>query len=220
MTRIGRNAAFTLFEVLVTLSLVAIVLGITYGSYAASVKSVSVCRARAVLDGDGRALLREMAREIRCAWMPAQPDRKLETAAFVGDGSGLTFATAAAGWGLDEPSAGISVIGYRCDRGTLFRSQRGLPDADQPSVWQPVVSGLRKVELEFFDGKAWQRYWDSDDTGSLPAAVRVEITMTGGAESMTLATTAWIAGAGRGTVTPAPSLGTEVGTDDAQLAHQ
>ena len=220
MTRARRNAAFTLFEVLVTLSLVAIVLGIAYGSYAASVKSVSRCRARASLAGDARAVLRQMAREIRCAWMPARDGPKRPIAAFVGESSALTFATAAGGWGLDAPSAGISVVGYRCDRGTLFRSQCSVADAaGQLDAWQPMVGGARKLEMEFFDGTSWQREWNSEDCMALPAAVRIGITLAGrDSESAALATAAWIGVGKQPAAARMPA--SEVGANDAQLAQE
>ena len=64
------SGAFTLIEILVALAIMVIVVGCTYGLYMAATKSATRYRARTEVERDARALLRMMAREVRCSYLP------------------------------------------------------------------------------------------------------------------------------------------------------
>ena len=41
--------------------------------------------------------------------------------------------------------------------------------------WKPIVKDIEYLDLEFFDGRKWQRRWDDEDEKKLPSAVKMEI---------------------------------------------
>jgi len=206
------NAAFTLFEVLVTLSIVVLILGIAYGTYAAATRSVLQCRSRSVIEQEARAILTRMAREIRCACIrqnalkkddagTLKAWREGDAAPFAGgnqqDGDLLRFVTAADSCVPDEPSAGLTVVAYRLDAAskTLLRSQTTIVADTQPDC-QPFARNVLDVELEFFDGERWQNQWDYHAKKRLPEAVRIAVTLEDRtARRATVATAAWISAA-------------------------
>ena len=60
------QSGFTLVEVLLAAAIAAVVLGMVYGTYAASRATMSRCGARVKLQTDARALLESLGRELRC----------------------------------------------------------------------------------------------------------------------------------------------------------
>jgi len=86
------------------------------------------------------------------------------------------------GAGLDGPG-GLSRITYRYEAqgGVLSISCEPLAcNADprqRPPVWRPVLSGVTSLELEFYDGQRWQPRWNGRETGALPRAVRIALSI-------------------------------------------
>jgi prepilin-type N-terminal cleavage/methylation domain-containing protein len=84
--------------------------------------------------------------------------------------------------GPDQPG-GLSRIRYRYEaRGGRLSIRWGPclgPSAPQRNsqAWRPVLDGITSIDLEFHDGRRWQPRWNSDETGRLPQAVRVVLTV-------------------------------------------
>lgn len=193
--------AFTLIEMLVSLAIVATIVTMVYGSYAATSRTLDVYTSRMTCSEQAHLVLRMMARQIRCAYMPpttprssqAQTESKLTLteppAAFDAQGRGLrgdlVSLTTTAGFGaaLDGP-VGFSRVVYRYDRAAgslLICSQPGACNSEVPAesdAWRPILSGLTNIELGFYDGKHWQVQWDSTQAGRLPQAVKIALTVT------------------------------------------
>jgi len=193
---------FTLVEVLVAMTLIATILSMVYGSYFATSRSARVCQARMAMCYQGRAVLDQMARQIRCAYIgPMVEDgdadvgksgdlsrravQKDSISYFAGnpnalDGEILRFVTTS-GFVEGQGSAnGLLETAYRFDKrtGKLSLSQRRFIDtARRPEAedWRPIAKDIERVELEFFDGRKWLRRWDFMHNKSLPHAVRIEI---------------------------------------------
>ncbi len=234
---------FTLVETLLALGIIALVLGLAYGTYAAATQSVSRCGDRAGLDMEARALMDRMEREMRCVCVPLSSSDggtiRTGPTGTVGelqpllvgrgattDGEVLHFVTTGGMARQDGPLPGLSVVRYRLDRAsrTLLRSQGTLVDAgDVPARdvgWLPVARDVESVALAYSDGEKWRDDWDSEDAGALPAAVHVEVTLRGeDTPATTFATSVWLPCQAQARV----RLGTEEAAEpraDAPLSEQ
>lgn len=195
------NKAFTLIEMLISLAIVSCIVTMVYGSYAATSRSLDVYSHRMASSERAQLVLRMMARQIRCAYMPSsEPNlaqtrgnnhgvQKASVAAFRGDsrearGEILSLTTTGGfGLGLDGP-AGISRIAYRYDRSSAILSIACEPAAcraDSQRVMdsgRPAMKGVTSIELGFHDGRQWQPRWDSRQAGRLPQAVKIDLAVT------------------------------------------
>ncbi|MGE5294579.1 MAG: type II secretion system protein GspJ [Solirubrobacterales bacterium] len=193
--------AFTLIEMLVSLAIVATIVTMVYGSYAATSRTLDAYTGRMACSEQAHLVLRMMTRQIRCAYMPpaangstnAQTEHKISfdepAVAFEGQSRGLqgnilSFTTTAGfGVGLDNP-VGFSRIIYRYDQVAGSLSMCCQPGACNSSslretdAWRPVLSGVSNIELQFYDGKHWQVQWNSKQTGRLPQVVKIAMTVT------------------------------------------
>jgi len=191
-----REPGFTLVEMLVALSMMGILFGIAYATYAATTRSVARCGAKIAVAQEARAVLARMAREIRCVYVGARARPKkaggtrdlLEDGprSLVGhDGSGqgdlLQLLTTGAITRPDELDAGVREVAYRLDESnrTLLRRQTKSVDLSEARSddrgWWVVARNVRAVSVRYFDGKDWREKWDSQDEQGPPGAVRVEI---------------------------------------------
>lgn len=195
----GPTAAFTLIEMLVALALVGTIATIVYGSYSAACRSVQACDHRQACSERTCLVLRLLARQIRCAYAPptttpsttpTPQDHTLLTqpAVFRADpsaagGTILNFITTGGpSHGLGTPTTPARTT-YRYDSssGTLSIScEPYLYRADRPQefhTWRPALTGVRKVDLQFYDGRQWQSLWTGDKSGTLPRAVKIALTV-------------------------------------------
>ncbi|MBN2314097.1 MAG: prepilin-type N-terminal cleavage/methylation domain-containing protein [Sedimentisphaerales bacterium] len=191
---------FTLVEILIAMALIATILSMVYGSFFATSRSAQDCQARISMCQQGRTALDQMARQIRCAYIGTAKDEKLQETAtqqkrvvreegmnyFTGNGNAsngeiLHFVTT---YGFTEgekkPTKGLFEVTYRLDRreDALFLNQRrfvGITNKTQKMDWKLIAKDIEYLELEFFDGRKWQRRWDDEDEKKLPSAVRMEI---------------------------------------------
>jgi type II secretion system protein J len=192
---------FTLVEILIAMALIATILSMVYGSYFATSRSAQGCQAGIGMCQQGRTTLDQMARQIRCAYAgpaknedlgesPAQQERIIQEDGmnyFRGNGNAsngeiLHFVTT---YGYIEEAInklanGLFEVTYRFDKreDTLFLSQRrflGMVKKSPKMDWKPIAKNIKYLELEFFDGRKWQRRWDYEDGKKLPSAVRMEI---------------------------------------------
>lgn len=190
--------AFTLIEMLVSLAIVASIVTMVYGSYAATSRSLDVYGSRMACSERAHLALRMMARQIRCAYLPptTTPATRMDDtrtvqfgqsdAAFLAEPSSLhgdllNFVTTG---GLDlesHHSMGTSRIAYRYEdsQDTLLICCEPFVQhtntLKETSVWRPILTGLTEIQLKFHDGKQWQNAWDSRRAGRLPHAVRIAI---------------------------------------------
>jgi hypothetical protein len=181
---------------LISLAVVSSIMTMVYGSYAATSRSLDVYNSRMACSERAQLVLRMMARQIRCAYLPPAPTRSTQAkaehkiaepetaAAFRAEPSGLrgdllTFITTGGfDIGSDGP-LGISRVSYRYDapRDTLLiccePSVGGRSSLREADAWRPALTGLTEIELKFYDGKQWQTGWDSKRAGRLPHAVKI-----------------------------------------------
>lgn len=182
------SAGFTLVEVLVAISMAAIVLTAIYGVF------TSVSAAKTRLDADSevyhsaRVIFDRLGREIRGAAPAGGPNGK---GVFQGgrDVRGYPFleltTTAVAQQG--EASTGIALIRYSLaeDRerpksgSVLQRSERsalqGATAAELAGLLR-LAAGIEELQLRFFSGSDWREEWDAGLDG-LPAMVELSLAM-------------------------------------------
>lgn len=195
------NAAFTLIEILIALAMMATILSMMYGSYAATSQSMQSYGSRMASSERATLILRLMERQIRCAYMRPKnenaddsiradhrdtpTDQSLSASAFQGnaqDPQGRILSFTTSGLGGESPGqSGLSRIRYRYDAitDTLWIDRRPLleecDEADLAQSGRPVLDRIAAVNTEFYDGHKWRPTWDSAKAGTLPRAVRVSL---------------------------------------------
>jgi type II secretion system protein J len=200
-SRSGKNG-FTLVEILVAVAIIAAILSMVYGSYFATSKSAQACKTRIALSRQGRKVLVQMARQIRCSYVgsakeytyPTRPvsqqREKIPEKAisyFNGDaddagGEILHLVTTNSILGGQAPVDGLFEVTYKFDKsnGTLVFSEERFVNVPQSvvekKIWQPLAENIECVELAFFDGQQWLPRWDFKEKKKLPYAVKINIT--------------------------------------------
>jgi len=186
---------FTLLELLLTLVLLVLVLGIVHACLGAILSSTEHGRAIARSALEGRNLLALIESDLRGAVLVApkpvsdedidkKPVAEEDPNAFVGAAGRVRFATASPrrGEGADAPRV-VRLIEYSLkpigkDRFALARSSKPL-DGDAAETWD-VTDGVRSLGLRFTDGVEWSDAWDSQSTDCLPRAVRIDLVVAVG----------------------------------------
>ncbi|MFO8008151.1 MAG: prepilin-type N-terminal cleavage/methylation domain-containing protein [Candidatus Brocadiia bacterium] len=179
-----RRSGFTLVELLVASSMLA-VLGLAgYSVFAASVRSGQKARRVGAMVANGQRALAGIVRDLR--------------ALVVHDGTGLTSLDATTEGrstdtldfialrtrGEPEPgTAGRCEVGYYIDVDPdteaewLVRREDAAPDDEPLSGGQatPAGPGVAELDLQFYDGTLWSDGWSEN---SLPRLVKVGIVVT------------------------------------------
>ena len=200
-SRAGKKG-FTLVEILVAVAIIAAIISMVYGSYFATSKSAEACKIRIALSQQGRDLLAQMARQIRCCYIGSakennHPDRKVSQQiearpenilSYFNGSSGqtsgevlhlVTTSGISEGWAKKD---GLFEVVYKFDKNsnTLYLSNERLLDAPQSVVenrnWQLLAENITSIELAFSDGKQWLQNWDFREKMKLPLAVKINIT--------------------------------------------
>lgn len=193
MNRNRNNPAFTLIEMLVALMMIAMIVSMVYGSYAATSQSLQVYDSRLTCEQRAELALRLMARQIRCAYAPAEPNEAKPIAeaaheslpVFLGNaqegrGEMLTLLTTAGLAGSPTTPQRLAVTRYRYDRvsGALSICNDSEVDESTPRQWQLLLDNVERIDLTFYDGRQWQPQWDYKHTHKLPRAVRIEMAVS------------------------------------------
>ncbi len=201
-SRFSKNG-FTLVEILVAMMIIVTIVSLVYGSYFATSKSTQAYKSRIALFQQGRKVLGQMARQIRCSYAgtaekPAPPatltsiyQQREEIpenviSFFDSDqdnpsGEILHLVTTSAFWPRKDLTDGLFEAAYKFDKnkGALFLSQRRFTSTPENAVqkrnWQLIASNISRLELASFDGQQWLKNWNFNDKKRLPQAVKIEI---------------------------------------------
>lgn len=193
------KGGFTLIEIMVAMTIIVSIVSIVYGSYFATSKAVEAYRTRMAISGRAQKALRQIARQIRCAYasstelLSQQENKESEGKPdyFNGDsddpgGEILYMVTTNAMFKDRGPSDGLFEVTYRLDKsaGLLSINQQrfvGRPiSVGGKGHWQPIIGNVEFLELKFFDGKRWLRQWNFEDNGELPCAVKIDLALGDG----------------------------------------
>lgn len=178
-----RRAGFTLTEVLIALTIFALVaaagtavMGVSIDSRfavkAASERLAEVQRMRALLKADvSQAVARPLAGGDGLV--------PLRTRATVGADPTLVLALTrtGAGVGLDEEGSGLIGIEYHLVEDRLERRVRAHPDAPGPGVVQVVATGVTVAEASFVSLGVDTPVFEPRIRQTMPDAVRLRLTL-------------------------------------------
>ena len=192
---------FTLVEILVAMAIIVTIVSMVYGSYFATSKSAQAYKSRITLSQQGRKVLGQMTRQIRCSYAskadkntypaPIPQQGKADPASVINYFNGnsdepsgeILHLVTTNGFSVGlVPSNGLFEVTYKLDksRGLLFSSQRRFASttksAAQKKKWQQISEDIESLKLAFFDGQQWQNKWDFKDKRELPFAVKINIT--------------------------------------------
>jgi prepilin-type N-terminal cleavage/methylation domain-containing protein len=194
------HSGFTLMEMLIASAIIALIMAMVYGSYAATTQSLqryeieSTCRKRADL------VLRLMTRQIRCAFAPVTEPNDTNSLnnghvlvvtpppVFRGNGENpqgefLTFLTTSGSSAGANMSQMLALTSYQYNPAdaslSIRQSQRFAKLTDD---WVRILNHVTDLKLEFCDGTRWRPTWDDRQSASmkLPRAVRVGMTVSDG----------------------------------------
>lgn len=186
---------FTLLEVLLALTLMALVLGLIQGTYSGASRSRALSGAESREVHAATVALDRLANELACAFTStATPLRARATRFVVASGldgwSALTFVTRLAALPGSLPG-GEAEVGYLVERDAdgvprlRRRESRDLDgDPEEGGVPYEVLPQVSRFEVRCYDGTEWLDAWDTEgreDPPRLPLAVSVEVAWRAGA---------------------------------------
>jgi general secretion pathway protein J len=185
MNRSARSAAgFTLLEVVLAMTLLAMVTAICYAAFHLGVRAVEKGEVVVVAAQRLRVASDVLIRQIKSAVpYPARNADEDVYPYFVGSSSAMTFITAA---GLTG-GGGLTRVTYRfedapprlvIEESTLFSpDELGRGTANAPTHATTLLDGFRTLKFEYLmnDGAdtEWHGGWDGQSDEMLPSAVRI-----------------------------------------------
>ena len=201
MSSSSGKGGFTLVEILVAMAIIVTIVSMVYGSYFATSRSTQAYKSKINLSQQGRKVLEQMARQIRCTYARKADKDTNQISIPQQNKADPASATNYFNGNSDEPSGeilhlvttnglfvgqgspdGLFEVTYKFDksRGLLFSSQRRFAVTPKSAVkkkkWQQIAEDIESLNLAFFDGQQWQNKWDFKEKRELPGAVKINIT--------------------------------------------
>lgn len=194
MTRPSSSRGFTLVELMIAVSVLAVMMTLVYGVVVSSVQAAQRVEEISAGTEVGPAILTRIRADLEAAFLPKEGDYFLgyDRKGAGGDRDRLDFVSAVLGYGPerdgDVPSFhSVNELGYQLRDhptepgvGVLYRREDFFLDAEP-------LKGGRLVELydrvtvfdvEYWDGKQWRAQWSAKtEKNKLPRAVRVRLTL-------------------------------------------
>lgn len=190
-----RRAAFTLLELVMALAASAVILAAIYGVFSRAVhlRDEATARVReARIRGHAASVIRD---DLRNALISGSTTATALGSTLTGSQDSkessfpgyLAFTTTTGRDAEATPTADVQKVEYfitndpeAVDRnsGMLVRTVERTILAQTPEtpLQVPLLHGLEKMEIEFYDGSSWQNSWQITETEkTLPEAVRVRL---------------------------------------------
>lgn len=181
-----RRRGFTLLEVLLAMTLMALMIGLIQGTYSGTVKSRR--RSAAEVQGVHAAALAldRIANELASAYSSAAAPKATGVVgtADSNEVTTLSFTTSLPAVPGSQPAGGAEV-GYFVEADSegvyrLYRREDRDVDGDllEGGIPYEVLSGVTRFQALFYDGEEWVEEWDSRERSEppiLPLSVSVEI---------------------------------------------
>jgi type II secretion system protein J len=159
------NGGFTLVEVLVSVTIFAIVMSILYSTFSASSANAKIVEGMADDLSSLTGALDTFSHEVRGAYSSSESS----TEVFSGKKEAVIFITSTPYVRDGEPT--VQMVSYIFEEDRLIR--RTLRPGSQKEIKGEylLLEGIKDPAFSFFDGKGWIDAWPSGK--NLPAGVRV-----------------------------------------------
>ena len=184
---------FTLIEIMVSISMLAVVMLSIYGVFSA----VSLTKQRLDDDSAGfhlaRVVFDRLGREIHGVYFRPDDDTTVFQSGLNQEGETFLQMTTTAVTPLSRKGTGVARVEYLLKEGTgsaadlvLLRAerQRQFPEDDENESMMRLATGIETMALRFFGRGQWHTDWDAAANG-LPELVEVRLTLAGGRERRT-----------------------------------
>jgi len=184
-SRCGTSDGFTLIEILVAISIIAILMSTIYGIFT----SVSATKDRLDADSEAyhraRVIFDRLGREMRGAYFTPKNVNTLFRSGETGNGNFFFELSTTAVSPLSSTGTGFAVIRYtieedpEADDGSkvMLRSERPLlaqENTQQAQSEMRLAPGINAFNLRFYADSNWHESWDAAESG-LPDLVEVTL---------------------------------------------
>lgn len=172
---------FTLVEMLVALSIFAVIAAMGVGLLRSSVDTQDAVQARLQgMSGINRAraaMANDLAQAVQ---RPTRGQAGEPVPAFVGSPTGFAFVHAGAGSPDGSPRPNVERVGYALTGGEWRRATQRMLDGTALSDGDRLIGDVTAAAVRYRDGQGnWSESWSSDPGDRLPRAVEVRLTRTG-----------------------------------------
>ncbi len=191
----NRYQGFTLIELMLTVAIIALIVTMVYGSFAALCRSAKKCNKGAKLYQNMQKTLTLISEQIRCCYydrneqFKTQQDNADATKAVLSEpinffygndddrkGIVLKFITTKS---LDADLPGIFESAYKYDHttGTLFINQKPFHPSKgfvpNHNDWLKVADAIEAMDIRYYDGTDWVDTWNYTDKKTPPSSVHI-----------------------------------------------
>lgn len=172
---------FTLVEMLVALSIFAVIAAMGVGLLRSSVDTQDAVQARLKGMSGINRLRAVMANDLAQAVQRATRGQAGEaTPAFVGSSTGFTFVHAGAGSPDGSPRPNVERVAYALTGGEWRRAVQPMLDGSALPAGDRLIGEVTGAAVRYRDAQGnWGESWNSDPGDRLPLAVEVRLTRTG-----------------------------------------
>jgi prepilin-type N-terminal cleavage/methylation domain-containing protein len=182
--RHGQARGFTLVEVVLALTIFALMGGILYGAFSLSQRAVEKSQAHAAQNQKQRSIADLLSSYVRSAY-PYRESPQEQTAFFEGDSEALTFVSAYSQARGGRGMAKIQILKDEDENGrTVVRLQETTPvrlngegGTGGQTYGLALYDNVREFRLDYLDPQGedenWEERWDARERRTLPRAVRL-----------------------------------------------
>lgn len=176
-------SAFTLVELLIAASIFVVVMLSIYSSFGAGVLGYKDINENIKIHQAARQILERINLDLRNSFGYSEVDSK-----FIGTKEELSFLALADAYSSDKIIQRYSFVSYNLENNKLMRLLRPSQEAlKSDSKIEPEEIGRDLEALNFSYAKIttpertleWKESWQGEDLKTLPAAVKVELTLKG-----------------------------------------
>ena len=163
---------FTLLEILIAITIMALILIIIYGSYTGSVQIITENGDDFEIYHIARFFLNTISEELSCAYDGGS------SVPFKGETKGLEFTSTNKSGYMDYPPESGDFYRLKYSLGNTSSTQGNyIMYRDEDGQSDVIGEDIRDINFEYYDGKTWEEKWDSVESKKLPTAVRITLNM-------------------------------------------
>lgn len=162
---------FTLLEILIAVTIMALILITIYGSYTGSVQIITDSGDDFEAYHIARFLLNTISEELSCAYDGGS------SSSFKGEAKELEFtSTNKSGYKDYPPESGdFYRLKYFIEGAASSEEGNYIMYRDEDGQSDVIGEDIRDIKFEYYDGETWEEKWDSAESKKLPTAVRITL---------------------------------------------